>query len=194
MVGRPLQFDPSAALDAATQVFWQHGYTLSSLQMLIEAMAISKSSFYQTFENKHSLFKQCLRHYCAQIISNFNVDFANANSGSEFIKGYFQVVVNETKQDSHKYGCLLHNTLNEFGQTDKGIAKIVNDGYGSLNELFFKAIKDEQSKGTISMHKDAQVIANFLLSNSHGLRSMLKSGADANTLQPIVDTIFLVFD
>ncbi len=60
-IGRPLQFDPEQVLDAAMQVFWASGYDATSLQDLLQAMRLSKSSFYQTFGSKQQLFERCLR-------------------------------------------------------------------------------------------------------------------------------------
>jgi TetR/AcrR family transcriptional regulator, transcriptional repressor for nem operon len=61
--GRPLEFDPDIALQAAMQLFWCKGYESSSVQDLITTMEVSKSSFYQTFKSKHILFQRCIVNY-----------------------------------------------------------------------------------------------------------------------------------
>jgi TetR/AcrR family transcriptional repressor of nem operon len=56
MAGRPREFNVVVARDAAMQLFWTQGYEATSLNDLLSAMNLSKSSFYQTFESKHALF------------------------------------------------------------------------------------------------------------------------------------------
>ena len=59
-VGRPLEFDPNAALEAAMHQFWSKGYEHTSLQDLVTAMNLSKSSLYQAFGSKQQLLQDFL--------------------------------------------------------------------------------------------------------------------------------------
>src|SRR5580693_10545824 len=65
--GRPRGFDRSAALDRATQLFWECGYEGASFDDLIAAMGISPSSFYNAFGSKQRLFKEATEHYLAHV-------------------------------------------------------------------------------------------------------------------------------
>jgi TetR/AcrR family transcriptional regulator, transcriptional repressor for nem operon len=60
VVGRVLEFDRSSTLDKALVLFWSKGYQAASLAELLEAMQISRSSFYATFGDKRSLCVECL--------------------------------------------------------------------------------------------------------------------------------------
>lgn len=61
--GRPRAFDADAALDAALDVFWRHGYEGASLVDLTGAMNINKPSMYAAFGNKEDLFAKALGRY-----------------------------------------------------------------------------------------------------------------------------------
>ncbi len=62
--GRPRQFDKAAALDAAMQLFWRHGYQSTSLDQLKQAMGgLSSASFYGAFGSKEDLYREALAHY-----------------------------------------------------------------------------------------------------------------------------------
>lgn len=56
-IGRPLEFDPEQALDSALTVFWSQGYEATSLQNLLDAMALSKSS--RSVRHAHVKFGFC---------------------------------------------------------------------------------------------------------------------------------------
>jgi hypothetical protein len=50
--GRPLEFGKDEALEHAMGVFWSRRYEATSLRDLPDAMELSKSSFYQSFERR----------------------------------------------------------------------------------------------------------------------------------------------
>jgi len=62
-VGRPREFDLETVLESAMCAFWRRVYEATSLQDLLSVMKLSKSSFYQIFESKKSLFQRCVNYY-----------------------------------------------------------------------------------------------------------------------------------
>ncbi len=48
-------------LDKAMNLFWQKGYNATSAQDLVNGLSISRSSLYDTFGDKHSLFVKALK-------------------------------------------------------------------------------------------------------------------------------------
>ncbi|HEY4745232.1 MAG TPA: TetR/AcrR family transcriptional regulator, partial [Desulfuromonadaceae bacterium] len=84
--GRPLAYDPDRALDAAMQLFWLHGYEATSLQDLLQAMGLSKSSLYQGFGGKKELFLRCVNRYCEEMATKLQALLDEAGSGLAFIE------------------------------------------------------------------------------------------------------------
>ena len=62
-MARPKEFSEIAALDAAVDCFWQHGYEATSMRDLAASMGISAPSVYNTFGDKQSLFARALELY-----------------------------------------------------------------------------------------------------------------------------------
>ena len=62
-MARPREFDTTEALSQAMQVFWSKGFKATSLNDLLDAMGLSKSSFYDTFGSKHEVFLETIEHY-----------------------------------------------------------------------------------------------------------------------------------
>ena len=56
--GRPPTFDRDAALDVATELFWQHGYEGASVALLTERMGITPPTLYAAFGSKAGLYRQ----------------------------------------------------------------------------------------------------------------------------------------
>ena len=76
-------------------VFWRQGYEASSLQDLISAMGLSKSSFYQSFESKQALFKRCIKFYRQGLVDELQGKLSKSDSGKAFIQTLFHDVAKE---------------------------------------------------------------------------------------------------
>ena len=192
--GRPLEYDPEIALDAAMQLFWRKGYEATSLLDLLDAMGLSKSSFYQAFASKHALFERCIKHYRATTSHKFSRQKLKHDSARDFLEATFKEVADETLSAKTRNGCLLMNTVSEFGQIDPVIAKLVTDSLDQITEIFKTAIEQAQRSGEIPQEKNAAELASYLVSTMSGLKSMVKAGRDKQTIKQIVDTAMSVMD
>ena len=65
--GRPREYDPEEALDAAMGVFWARGYAATSLTDLSEATGMNRPSLYAAFGDKRSVFLRALHRYSARM-------------------------------------------------------------------------------------------------------------------------------
>lgn len=184
-IGRPLEFDPNIALDAAMQLFWRNGYESSSLQQLITSMQLSKSSFYQTFKSKHSLFQNCIKHYEDTLIKGLNDKYNASKNGLDFLETLFEEVTTECIDDDSRIGCLLMNTASEFAQNDPKIANLVSHSIDRFLDVFLKAVKDGQQARVIDSSKDAETLSRYLVSSMSGIKNMVKAGADVHAIRQI---------
>lgn len=188
-LGRPLEFDPDKALDAAMEVFWCKGYEATSLTDLLEAMELSKSSLYQTFGGKQALFKQCLARYQEQFASELAKKLGKAPSGLQFINGLFQWVASTAQEPEGAKGCLVGNSANEFGQRDPVFAKPVAQGLQRLGDIFKAAVRRAQKEGDVAADADLHALASYLVSAMTGLRTLIKSGLDKRGARSMVPLI-----
>ncbi|MDH3607888.1 MAG: TetR/AcrR family transcriptional regulator [Gammaproteobacteria bacterium] len=188
-LGRPIEFNPGIALDAAMHEFWRNGYEATSLQDLLNSMGLSKSSFYQTFSSKEKLFHQCLKHYQEQMAIKLEKDLSRSSLGIDFIQQAFSDIADEAKKENEQKGCLVINTANEFGQKNSEIAIIVKQSIDRFERIFLKAVKRAQSESDISETKNATVLAQYLVGNMGGIKSMVKAGMSKKQINQIVDVI-----
>ena len=61
--GRPKNFCREDVLNKALPVFWENGFSSTSLQLLEQATGVNKSGLYSEFQNKDDLYVECVRHY-----------------------------------------------------------------------------------------------------------------------------------
>jgi TetR/AcrR family transcriptional repressor of nem operon len=194
VIGRPREFDSEQALDAAMHLFWRQGYEATSMQNLLDAMNLSKSSLYQTFGSKHDLFQRCLQQYRHMMTTGLVEELEQAATGRAFIERFFTAMAEKMKNPDNRIGCLVMNTASELAQRDEEIAKAIKQGTESFIKVFYTAVKQAQQEGEIPKDKDAQSLAHYLMSSLAGLNSMAKAGASQTVLKNISNQILQSLD
>ena len=188
-LGRPLEYDPDQALEAAMQVFWLRGYEATSLQELLKAMELSKSSFYQGFGGKRELFLRCVNRYCEGMSAKLLTMLEEAASGRAFIERLLLNSASEARRTDIRRGCLLMNTATEFALKDPEIAARVGTGFEGLRGILTAAIVRGQKEGEIRRDEDAGALASYLISSLGGIKTVVKGGADEQRVAEIVRVI-----
>lgn len=168
--------------------FWCDGYEACSMQKLLQATGLSKSSIYQTFGGKHALFTQCLSLYQQRSAENMADHLRESPTGMHFLRQTMSSVVHDSNTDTGKpRGCFMMNTASEMGQTDPEIAKVVNDSLVRFRMMFKKAIERAQTEGDIARDKCADHLAAYLVTCMGGLRTMVKAGGDKEMINHTVE-------
>ena len=187
MAGRPREFDANGARDIAMHLFWSQGYDATSLSDLLSAMGLSKSSFYQTFESKLSLFEHCLERYREILVDTMTAGLANAPSAMAFINFALVDVANDINDPLGRRGCLMMNTASEFAQRDPRIARCVEAGIQATRDVFLESITAAQTAGDIESTASAEVLADYLVTIVSGLKSQVKAGASHDQIVNIAE-------
>lgn len=184
--GRPLEFDPDAAEVAAMQVFWRNGYENTSMQDLLVAMNLSRSSLYQAFGGKQALFERCMSRYGDEMVGHLRGALQAAPSGLAFIRQFLESVLDEARGVCEARGCLVLNTANEFARRDPQIAEAVSLALNRFHEVLLAAVERAQREGDIPRERNASMLATYLVSNMSGLKTLSKAGAGEETLKGII--------
>ena len=89
-MARPREFDEHSALQRAMQVFWRKGFEATSLADLLKATGLSKSSLYQTFTDKRSLFLAALETYRQDRMRHLRAKLNDGRPARESIEALFR--------------------------------------------------------------------------------------------------------
>jgi TetR/AcrR family transcriptional repressor of nem operon len=188
---KPKVFNVEDALDKAIELFWHKGYNGTSAQDLVAHLGISRSSIYDTFVDKRTLFVLALERYQKQSLLKLIDLFDAADSIKDAFKKIFEQAVSESLEDERfTKGCFVVNTSIELALHDKEIAKIVNKSRQLTEELFLSAIRRGQNQGEISKLNDARELARFLYNNYLGIRVLARSAiTDRQVFDDVVKVI-----
>jgi len=191
--GRPKEFVEEEAMAVAMNLFWSNGYEKTSLDDLIKAMNISKSSFYQSFKSKRALFQSSLGFY---FHSNCNAlsEMQSQYSSKMILVGFIERLVDELKETGSVRGCLLMNSGAECYSKHPDLIPVISEYYDAGIEQYQKLIEDAQKKGDMKNPMDAKKIAILFYSSLTGLSSTIKVGASEEAVGAIVEEIKRLID
>jgi TetR/AcrR family transcriptional repressor of nem operon len=193
-MARTKVFDEQDVLDKAMNLFWQKGYNATSAQDLVDNLGISRSSLYDTYGDKHSLFVRALQQYRKE-----KVDPAikgadkldKAEDVENYIRYFFELVKIEALSDSGSKGCFIINSVVELAPVDSEIAAIANSIMHETEEALCKLIKKGQDLGLFTTKYPARSLARFIFNSLNGLRVTVKFDATKKMFDDIVNVCLL---
>jgi len=193
-MARTKDFDEDEVLKKAMNLFWHKGYNGTSMQDLVDGLGISRSSMYDTFGDKHTLFIRALENYKQMATTEMKAIVDNAPSAKAAIRRMFELTVNELLSDDQHKGCFLVNAGVEMAPHDAEVNKMLCDNDRQLEKYFNEAIRKGQDSGEISNEQSSHALAQFILNSIKGMRVTAKSAADKKVFRDIVEVTMKVLD
>ncbi|WP_409491346.1 TetR/AcrR family transcriptional regulator [Amycolatopsis sp. cmx-11-12] len=185
-MARPKEFDERAAIGRAMDAFWVRGYEGTSTQALCEATGLGRSSVYNTFTSKHELFMRALDQYAERGIVARTALLENPGTGIERFRALFSFTIEE-EVATHGRGCLVVNTVAEFGDRDPEVKARIDADTGRHLVLLAACAREGQLDGTVDGARKPADIAEFAHSTVAGLRLMSRRGAERTAMDAVAD-------
>lgn len=163
-------FDKELVVQKVTELFWKNGFNGTSMQDLVDATGLNRSSIYNTFGDKEALFEESLKHYCASQSNLVSGLLEGSKSPLEDIKSFFKTVLSNIRQDADNKGCFLSNCTTELGNHSGWVQKLLVENKDTVVSIFENKIKQAIAEGEIDESKNAKRVALYLFSSLQGIR------------------------
>lgn len=186
-MARTKDFDEDEVLEKAMNLFWLKGYNGTSMQDLVDGLGISRSSLYDTYVDKHTLFLRSLDHYKMGTAEKMGKMIQGIPSAKEKIRRMLEYIISELVSDKEHKGCFLVNAGVEMASQDKEVNTMLCENDRQVEGYFFDIIKQGQESGEIINKQDARVLAQFILNNVKGVRVTARSTADRRVFNDIIN-------
>jgi AcrR family transcriptional regulator len=184
--GRPRNFDPDLVLENAMQLFWSKGYEATSLQDLLEATRLSKSSLYESFGNKQSLFEAAFSRYVESRVSYLLERLELAASPLAFIRECLLAVLDDAERATPR-GCMLVNVANEFSTSDPAVQRLIALATRRFRGVFEQAFQQARAAGEVSAAQQPAARALYMHCVMSGLRTQTKAGMAQQELRTVIE-------
>jgi TetR/AcrR family transcriptional repressor of nem operon len=145
-------FDEAYVLEQAMETFWAKGYEATSVDDLVAATGISKSSLYGAFGNKHGLFEAALGFYTDTRVQAMLGGLEHGVGGIDEVVAFFDVVVQIAEEfpDRGALGCLLTNSITELAYSDPRISQSADEYIDRLTNAFAAAVERSERSGELT--------------------------------------------
>ena len=193
-MARPREFDTTEALNEAMQVFWTKGFEATSLNDLIGAMKLSKSSFYDTFGSKHEVFLAAIEHYKKTVTAQVSAVSELDAPARKLIGSLFERAVERMTEEDGRRGCFLNNCAVEVALHDPAAAKLIGGGFAIMEDTFFALVQRGQEEGEVGADKDPRALARYLTSSLNGIMVMGKAGPGREALSDVARIALTALD
>jgi AcrR family transcriptional regulator len=180
--GRPREFDPDKALDAAVLVFWKKGYEGTSMPDLTRAMGINRPSLYAAFGNKEALFRKAVDRYVQSVGSFVKAALAEPKIRDAMMKLLKEPLLNSRPRPR---GCLLvHGALacaDESEMIRRELAERRTLTESAVHQRLLQAVAD----GELSLTTNIKALAKFIATFNNGLAVQRTSCANQELLDSV---------
>lgn len=185
-MARTKDFDENEVLAKAIQVFWLKGYNGTSMQDLVDNLGISRSSLYDTYTDKHTLFLKALEAYQNAGAAKIKDIIDNTGPAKDTIQKLLEFVTNELINDKEQKGCFIVNAEVEVATHDAAVNKLVCNNDRQMEETFYQVVQKGKDSGEIKNPEDARALARFIFNAVKGMRVTARSTTDKHVFDDII--------
>jgi len=180
-LARPQKFDERGILHKAMIYFWQHGYSASSIQELLDEMGISRGSLYNAIGDKEALFGRVLNQFIELQTHLLKMTLDNEALPPESRIEQF-IVLAFTENNLMPAGCLMVNTLCE---DDRALApfKQVSSEALARAEAALKACFELMLRDRDTLVISPEQAASILITQVKGARVRQREGYSNQDIQ-----------
>jgi len=189
-MARPRIYDEDVVINKALSLFWQKGFSDTSSRDLIAATGISNGSLFNSFGDKNKLYLACLQKYDAVYISALEHLLVSDIPFRKKIKKIFEGTAKKLADGSGYEGCFYFNSSVDSGIHDHAICTLTLAIKHRLEQAFRTAVDLAKKTGQLSVKSDGTDLAQYLMTVTTGLRSIIKANApEAEVARSIQSTL-----
>lgn len=181
-------FNKETVLSQAIHVFHNKGYNATSMQDLVDATGLNRSSIYNSFGSKQDLFLECLKMYQNEAKTALSNIIVKCDCSLRAIENIFSLYYNDISNDKDRKGCLISNCTAELANQEPLIKTFLNTNQDNMLALLEDLITKAQTNKSINTKKTAREYALYLFTTLQGYRLTGILLNDKTQLRSIVDT------
>ncbi len=185
--GRPRKFDEARTLDLIMRVFWEYGYSATSLDQIAATTGLNRPSLYAAFGSKKDMYLTIIDRFTEKMEAHVTEAVLKTNGANSRMKAAMRAAIElysgQTDLVDIPAGCLAISTLPSEAMHDEDIQKALQNSTDRMDQGFTRVILT--SKSTSFSENEARQIAVQLAIITQGLSIRARSGTQPEALKNI---------
>ncbi len=176
------QFDEGEALDKALTLFWQKGYSQTTMQDLAEATGVQRGSLYNAYGDKETLFLRVFGVYRDRYVDHMR-EAMDKPGLREALESFFGFVIKSMRTGAPTRGCLSTKTAVGIEELDESIRSEIRDLLDEIEAALHErlsrpgeaeqlALSPQDAARLIVMHTRGLVVIERVYRDEARMRSM----------------------
>lgn len=184
--GRPRAYDPDRALAAALGVFWDKGFSGTSLDDLTAATAMNRPSLYAAFGDKRAVYQRALAAYKARSRASLTAALGHALPLRVAIGEVYRLALDSYLPKGRPgRGCFMIGSALTEAVTDPLVRKGVADGLKSIEAMFAERLAWSRANGEIARDADPAALAKLAAAALYSMAVQARAGEPRKALEAI---------
>lgn len=187
---RIAKFDRNMALENAVRLFWERGYSGTSMKHIEKALDMRPGSLYATFGNKDGLFREALDIYASRMSQSMAEALEGAPSVMDGIFRYLRSLTGQiTAPDSPARACLVVKTLLEVTEEQADLRTLVNQRLEAVEDHLTELLERARAQGELKPEVDTRRLARLIQAQIMGLRSLAQRDIDSDSVRNLTEDV-----
>lgn len=182
---RSPEFDRDDVVEAAQAVFWDRGYSQTSVADLVEATGLKPGSLYAAFGSKKGVFLEVLETYNRGFIRHVGALRRHESGALAGLITILDTIIDDAVTGQDRRGCLAANAMLEMSRHDHDIAERLRLHNERTRKAFAELVHTAQVQGDIEPGRNPEDVAVFLMNSIWGLRVMCRDESNRDVLNGI---------
>ncbi len=180
-------------LEAASRLFYLHGYNATGLERVIKAAGVTKGNFYYYFKSKEELAVHTLDHEFMKTTQQMKEKLSQKKQSP--LQTLFAILEmmsakqKSQKEESHISGCYFGNFTLELSTESKAVRNKVKSIFDQFLMNFETLLKAARDTGEISKKIDPAQTSAIILSQMEGAILLDKANQESNNVDKGIEFI-----
>ncbi len=187
-MARTKEFDEDEVLDKARDLFWERGYTATSIQELETGLGISRSSLYRFFGGKRELYDRTLARYQEENLQLLRRQLGQSKDLRTDLTELLRGVARQHHPDcaTGARGCYIVNATTEMANACSRALEFLADNRERFVRIVTEVFHQAQDRGELDPAGDPRALANYLFVCYNGLQVVVQTRVDREELAAAV--------
>jgi AcrR family transcriptional regulator len=186
--GRPRAYDPDAALARAMAVFWDAGYSATSLDDISAGTGMNRPSLYGAFGDKHALYRHTLDRYRAIARAALGEALVYDKPVRQAFRDVYERALSlYFSGENGARGCFLIGTALTESVLDPEVRTSLGDALREIDDAFEARLRFAQDKGELSGKADPAMLAKLASAVLHSFAIRSRAGEAREVLEAMID-------